>query len=173
MDIRDLTLSYYDKAAITLATKNDEGEIEEETLTIYHRPIDNPMWSRLKAIEAEESHPLPVNVRQLVALDATLKPLTDGGEPVNSITAEHWQRIGEIVQSRIVRAIVPNVRATNAIFEARELSAANVRARLDLEASRLGAAAKGSGTDADEDDANTGNQPAADTSQSAGARGET
>lgn len=110
MEIQELLRAYYDTATIPLTLKGEEG-FSDESVTVAHRPIDKGLWDELEAMRADESDETPLNVRQLVRLDAHIKDLTDGGSPV-AFTAEFWRDLNARQPSlveRIVEAVAGNV----------------------------------------------------------------
>lgn len=61
-------IGWRERKTLTLAVERD-GEVIEDEVTLYHKPLDDEMWAELKAIEEQPEAGMPILTRQLLALD--------------------------------------------------------------------------------------------------------
>lgn len=115
MELTKLNNFFKESTEVTLATVTPEGELNEETVKVYHWDVLTHRTAEMKEQETSLVHllfdaekdtenPIPVVTRQLHLLGIYSKDLTDGGKPVTD-DLDVLAKIPLGVQSKIAREI--------------------------------------------------------------------
>jgi hypothetical protein len=103
VELRELNRAFFEKTPITIATRNGDGTVQEQSLTVYHNSWFDVL-PKLAEIENTKDSDVPQVTRQLLTLDAQVKEFTHEGKPV-VMDAEKWAVAGLPVQDAIAREL--------------------------------------------------------------------
>jgi hypothetical protein len=103
VEITELGRTFFEKTPISIATRNADGTVQEQALTVFHNSWFDAL-PKLAEIENTEGSDMPQVTRQLLTLDAQVKEFTHEGKPV-VMDAEKWALAGLPVQDAIAREL--------------------------------------------------------------------
>ena len=92
-----------ERVTVPLTLKED-GELREETITVFHKPFSQSLLEELDAIERDDVMQPPKITRQLLALGVMSPDITRDGKSIQ-LTAETFEQMGLPAQIVISRAI--------------------------------------------------------------------